>query len=101
MSRSAGVAVRWRLPVLAAVLAGATATTLWPAIGAHLFGAGLLAATAWLFVFDVARRTVWRWSGIANVVAVLSFAACAIALSLRRRPAAPCKARPMTTAAVS
>jgi hypothetical protein len=197
-------AERWFLAALAAVLAGATATTLWPAIGAHLFGAGLLAVTAWLVVFDVARRTVrakslpryvavgllagygwlalagllwagagptvdgprydatlhavflgfvmsmifahapvilpavlhrplpyhqmlyaplallhasllvrvglgdaagqelvWRWSGIANVVAVLSFAACAIALSLLRRPAAPRKARPMATAAVS
>ncbi|HET7329110.1 MAG TPA: hypothetical protein VFJ14_17705, partial [Nocardioidaceae bacterium] len=32
--------------------------TLWPATGAHLFGAGLLAITTWLTVFDVARHTV-------------------------------------------
>jgi hypothetical protein len=51
-------AERWFLTALAAVLLGATATTLWPAIGAHLFGAGLLAITTWLVVFDVARHTV-------------------------------------------
>ncbi|MEV0130995.1 hypothetical protein AB0H83_21340 [Dactylosporangium sp. NPDC050688] len=49
---------RWFLAALAALVAGATATTLWPVAGAHLFGAGLLAVVAWLVVFDVARRTV-------------------------------------------
>jgi len=48
---------RWFLAVLAILLGGATAATLWPA-GAHLFGAGLLAMVAWLAVFDVARRTI-------------------------------------------
>ncbi|WP_244295459.1 hypothetical protein [Micromonospora orduensis] len=51
-------AERWFLAALAALLTGATATPLWPATGAHLFGAGLLAITAWLVVFDVARHTV-------------------------------------------
>ncbi|WP_422750556.1 hypothetical protein [Micromonospora sp. WMMD1219] len=51
-------AERWFLAALAAVVAGATASTLWPASGAHLFGAGLLAVTTWLAVFDVARHTV-------------------------------------------
>lgn len=197
-------AERWFLIALAAVLAGAAATVLWPATGAHLFGAGLLAVTAWLAVFDVARRTVraralpryvavglltgygwlalagllwagagavvhgprydatlhaaflgfvmstifvhapvilpavlhrplpyhrllyaplallhasllvrigigdaagqelvWRWAGIGNVVAVLSFAACAVALSLRHRPATLRRDQPVIAAAVS
>ncbi|MEH1017322.1 hypothetical protein V6U90_30055 [Micromonospora sp. CPCC 206060] len=51
-------AERWFLTATAALLASATAATLWPATGAHLFGAGLLAVTAWLAVFDVARHTV-------------------------------------------
>jgi hypothetical protein len=49
---------RWFLAALAALIAGTTAATLWPAAGAHLFGAGLLAVVAWLVVFDVARRTI-------------------------------------------
>ncbi|GIJ23008.1 hypothetical protein [Micromonospora lutea] len=184
---------RWFLTVLAALLAGATASTLWPSTGPHLLGAGVLAVTAWLAIFDVARHTVratalpryvavgllsgygwlalagvlwtgggpvvdgprydatlhavflgfvmsmifvhapvilpavlrrplpyhrvlyvplavlhtsllvrvglgdaagmeqvWRWAGVANVAAVLSFAGCAVALSLRqRKPARP------------
>ncbi|WP_433386087.1 hypothetical protein [Micromonospora sp. KLBMP9576] len=61
-------AERWFLAALAAILVGATATTLWPAIGAHLFGAGLLAVTAWLAVFDVARHTV-RAKGLPRYIA--------------------------------
>jgi hypothetical protein len=30
---------------------------------------------------------VWRWSGVLNVVSVLGFAACAVALAVRRRTA--------------
>lgn len=51
-------AERWFLAALAALLIGATATTLWPATGSYLLGAGLLAVTAWLAVYDVARHTV-------------------------------------------
>lgn len=49
---------RWFLAALTALVAGATAVTVWPRAGAHLFGAGLLAVVAWLAVFDVARRTI-------------------------------------------
>lgn len=49
---------RWFLAALAALIAGATAATIWPDAGAHLFGAGLLAMVAWLVSFDVARRTI-------------------------------------------
>ena len=59
---------RWFLAVLAALFAGATATTLWPDVGAYLFGAGLLAVVAWLVVFDVARRTI-RARGLPRYVA--------------------------------
>lgn len=51
-------AERWFLAALAALLAGSAAATLWPGPGAQAFGLGLLAVTAWLAVFDVARRTV-------------------------------------------
>lgn len=60
---------RWFLTALAALMAGATATNLWPDAGPHLFGAGLLAMVAWLAVFDVARRTV-RATGLARYVAI-------------------------------
>ncbi|WP_327002216.1 hypothetical protein OHA72_44930 [Dactylosporangium sp. NBC_01737] len=49
---------RWFLAALAALIAGATAATLWPTVGAHLFGLGVLAVVAWLAVFDVARHTI-------------------------------------------
>lgn len=49
---------RWFLAALAALIGGATAATLWPDAGAHLFGAGLLAVVAWLAGFDVARHTI-------------------------------------------
>ncbi|MDY7087565.1 MAG: hypothetical protein SYR96_20925 [Actinomycetota bacterium] len=61
-------AEHWFLVALAAVLGGATAGTVWPAAGAHLFGAGVLAVTAWLAVFDVARRTV-RAEGLPRYIA--------------------------------
>ncbi|WP_232511117.1 hypothetical protein [Micromonospora sediminimaris] len=62
-------AERWFLTALAALLAGATATTLWPMTGPHLLGAGVLAVTAWLAVFDVARHTV-RARALPRYVAV-------------------------------
>ncbi|GIE54268.1 hypothetical protein Ani05nite_78020 [Amorphoplanes nipponensis] len=62
-------AERWFLAALAALVAGATAASLWPAAGAHLFGAGLLALTAWLAGNDVARRTV-RARALPRYVAV-------------------------------
>ncbi|WP_249714619.1 multicopper oxidase domain-containing protein [Rhizomonospora bruguierae] len=60
---------RWFLAALATLVAGATAATLWPAAGAHLFGAGLLAVVAWLAGHDVARRTVHA-RGLPRYVAV-------------------------------
>jgi hypothetical protein len=60
---------RWFLAALAALLGGATAATLWPTVGAHLFGAGVLAVAGWLVTFDVARRTV-RARGLPRYVAV-------------------------------
>jgi hypothetical protein len=62
-------AERWFLTALATVVAGATAATLWPAVGTHLFGAGLLAVTAWLLVFDVGGRTV-RANALPRYIAV-------------------------------
>ncbi|WIN00160.1 hypothetical protein ACTOB_003848 [Actinoplanes oblitus] len=59
---------RWFLTALAALLTGATAAALWPKPGTELFGLGLLALTAWLAVFDVARHTV-RGSGLPRYVA--------------------------------
>jgi hypothetical protein len=44
--------------VAAALMAGALATLLWPAIGYPLLGAALLTLTGWLAWHDVARRTV-------------------------------------------
>jgi hypothetical protein len=61
-------APRWFLVALTALLGGATAVTVWPQAGAHLFGAGLLAIVAWLAVFDVARRTI-RGGGLPRYVA--------------------------------
>lgn len=60
---------RWFLGALSALMAGVTATAVWPAIGPYLFGAGLLAVVAWLAAFDVARRTV-RSRGLPRYVAL-------------------------------
>ncbi|MEU1810672.1 hypothetical protein O7622_16260 [Micromonospora sp. WMMD1076] len=62
-------AEHWFRFATATVMTGATAGILWPAAGAHLFGAGLLAVTAWLVVFDVARHTV-RAEALPRYVAV-------------------------------
>ncbi len=61
-------AERWFLTALGALVAGATATTLWSGFGAHLYGVGLLAVVAWLVFFDVARRTI-RARGLPRYVA--------------------------------
>ncbi|MFG3700762.1 hypothetical protein ACGF5C_23010 [Micromonospora sp. NPDC047620] len=60
---------RWFLGALSALMAGVTATAVWPGIGPYLFGAGLLAVVAWLAAFDVARRTV-RSRGLPRYVAL-------------------------------
>lgn len=60
---------RWFLAAVASLLAGATAATLWPAPGGHLFGAGVLAVVAWLVRFDIARRTIGG-AGLPRYVAV-------------------------------
>ncbi|MFJ8581072.1 hypothetical protein [Micromonospora sp. NPDC093277] len=61
--------VPWFLAALGALTAGVTASSLWPAVGAHLFGIGLLATVGWLTAYDVARRTV-RAVGLPRYVAV-------------------------------
>jgi hypothetical protein len=50
-------AQRWFLAALTALVGGATAASLWPRAGTQVFGLTLLAFTAWLAVFDVARHT--------------------------------------------
>lgn len=62
-------AEQWFLAALIALFAGATAASVRPAAGAHAFGTGLLAVTAWLVVFDVARRTVGG-TGLPRYIAV-------------------------------
>ncbi|WP_432994650.1 hypothetical protein [Dactylosporangium sp. CA-233914] len=62
------VAERWFLAALAALIAGATGATLWPEAGTQVFGLALLAVTAWLATFDVARRTV-RGTGLPRYAA--------------------------------
>jgi hypothetical protein len=62
-------AQRWFLAALSLLVAGVTATSVWPTEGPHLFGVALLALTAWLAIFDVARRTV-RATGLPRYVAV-------------------------------
>jgi hypothetical protein len=54
---------------LAALCAGAAVSSLAPAAGGVLFGAALLALSVWLFVFDIARRTV-RSPGLPRYMAV-------------------------------
>jgi hypothetical protein len=51
-------AERWFLAALAALIAGATAATLWPESGGYMFGVALLAVVAWLAAFDIARHTI-------------------------------------------
>lgn len=59
---------RWFLAVLSALVAGATATVLWPAAGTQFFGAALLAVVAWLVRFDVARHLI-RARGLPRYIA--------------------------------
>ncbi|MEV4701863.1 hypothetical protein [Actinoplanes sp. NPDC049316] len=65
---TAPAAQRWFLTALAALVTAATAASLWPQTGTQLFGLALLGVTAWLAVFDVARRTV-RGTGLPRYVA--------------------------------
>ena len=46
------------LAAMAALIAGAAASSLDPAAGALTFGLALVALAAWLFTFDIARRTM-------------------------------------------
>ncbi len=61
-------AERWFRIALSALVLSATATTVAPVAGTHVFGLSLLAVTAWLAVFDVARRTV-RATGLPRYAA--------------------------------
>jgi len=54
---------------MAAVLAGVVAARWWPAPGVRVLGAGLVALTAWLARYDVARRTVYQ-QGLTRFMAV-------------------------------
>ncbi|HET8604436.1 MAG TPA: hypothetical protein VFM09_10935 [Marmoricola sp.] len=51
-----------------ALMAGAVASLLWPAVGYPLTGLALVALTSWLLVHDVARRTV-RAPGLTRFMA--------------------------------
>lgn len=55
--------------VLAALVAGAALSGVQPLAGGVLFGAALLSLAAWLFAFDIARRTV-RAEGLPRYMAV-------------------------------
>ena len=57
------------LAVLAALIAGAALSAFAPPAGGVLFGAALAALAAWLFAFDIARRTV-RAAGLSRYMAV-------------------------------
>ncbi|BEL03079.1 hypothetical protein Q0Z83_012700 [Actinoplanes sichuanensis] len=58
----------WFRAALAALVLTATAATVAPRSGTVLFGLALLAVTAWLVVFDVARRTI-RSNGLPRYAA--------------------------------
>jgi hypothetical protein len=62
-------APRLFLAALLVLVIGAAASAVTPAAGAHLFGVGLLTVTAWLVVYDVARRLV-RSTGLPRYIAV-------------------------------
>lgn len=51
------------------IVGGVAATLRWPEMGVRLVGAGLMALAIWLFVNDVARRTV-RQRGLTRFIAV-------------------------------
>ena len=55
--------------ILSLLLLGAAASAAWPVAGGVLFGLALLALAAWLFAFDIARRTV-RAKGLPRYMAV-------------------------------
>ena len=55
--------------IAAATVAAVVAALLWPATGYPLLGAAVLATTAWLARYDVARRTV-RATGLPRYMAV-------------------------------
>ncbi|MEU8661385.1 hypothetical protein [Actinoplanes philippinensis] len=58
----------WFRAALSALVLGATAATVAPGPGTVFFGLALLAVTAWLAVFDVARRTI-RAAGLPRYAA--------------------------------
>lgn len=55
--------------ILAGTLLGAALLPVWPVAGGVLYGASLVALAAWLFAFDIARRTV-RAEGLSRYMAV-------------------------------
>lgn len=55
--------------ILAVLAAGTAVSTPQPRAGGVLFGAALLALAAWLFAFDIARRTV-RAEGLSRYMAI-------------------------------
>jgi hypothetical protein len=55
--------------VLAVLVLGAAASSVSPLAGGLLFGLALMALSAWLFTFDIARRTV-RADGLSRYMAI-------------------------------
>ena len=54
---------------LSVIIAGVAATVQWPEMGMRLVGSGLIGLGVWLFLYDVARRTV-RQTGLTRFMAV-------------------------------
>ena len=64
----------WAFALAAGVfLAGAVLATQWPAVGAPVSGAGLLALAAWLLRFDIARRNLRHPLALTRFIAVCLF----------------------------
>jgi hypothetical protein len=59
----------WLVAILVLLACGAAVSSLAAAVGGVLFGAALLALAGWMFVFDIARRTV-RADGLSRYMAI-------------------------------
>ncbi len=61
---------RWTVRAAAGLFAlGLAITLIFPGLGENIAGIGLLALAIWLFVYDMARRTVWQ-NGLTRFIAV-------------------------------
>ncbi|MCD6726016.1 MAG: hypothetical protein LT070_02130 [Solirubrobacteraceae bacterium] len=68
MRRPPASALRLLLAAVAIFLAGVVLTGAWPGFGVRLAGAGLIAQSAWLWRYDIARLTI-RTAGAARYMA--------------------------------